>query len=96
MTAEMIQMGGLVALVVLCLVTASAAGYLVLALRAIRREQEETRRVLATMDWSVMLLNVVQQSKEAVRLLDTIDKRLQKLEAIEKVQLSHIDWRAGR
>lgn len=43
-----------------------------------------------------MLFNGVQQLKDIVKGLDTIDKRLQKLEAIEKVQLSNINFRAGR
>lgn len=41
-----------------------------------------------------MLFNGVQQLREIVKGLDLIDKRLQKLEAIEKVQLSNIDFRA--
>ena len=65
-------------------------------LRGLRREAAEARVLLAKMDWSQMLLNGVQQLKSAVATLDTIDKRLQKLEALEKVQLSHINIRAGR
>jgi hypothetical protein len=43
-----------------------------------------------------MLLNGVQQLKQATIALEQIDKRLQKLEAIEKVQLSHINLRQGQ
>lgn len=64
-------------------------------LRAMRREVEATRLQLAKMDWGVMLLNGVQQLKQATVALEQIDKRLQKLEAIEKVQLSHINVRQG-
>jgi predicted Holliday junction resolvase-like endonuclease len=71
-------------------------GLIASQLRAMRREVEAARAQIAKMDWSTMLLNGVQQLKEAVRALDQIDKRLQKLEAIEKVQLSHINVRAGK
>ena len=64
-------------------------------LKAMRREAEAVKNQLAKMDWSQLLFNGVQQMKDAVKALDTIDKRLQKLEAIEKVQLSHINLRAG-
>lgn len=68
---------------------------MVVQLRAMRREVEATRLQLAKMDWGVMLLNGVQQLKLATTALEQIDKRLQKLEAIEKVQLSHINLRQG-
>ena len=68
---------------------------MVLQLRAMRREVESTRLQLAKMDWGVMLLSGVQQLKQATVALEQIDKRLQKLEAIEKVQLSHINLRQG-
>lgn len=69
---------------------------MVLQLRAMRREVKSTRLQLAKMDWGVMLLNGVQQLKQATIALEQIDKRLQKLEAIEKVQLSHINLRQGQ
>lgn len=65
-------------------------------LKALRREAEMARSQLTKMDWSQLLFNGVQYLKEAGASLDTIDKRLQKLEALEKVQLSHINIRAGR
>jgi hypothetical protein len=68
----------------------------VLQLRAMRREVEATRLQLAKMDWGVMLLNGVQLLKQATVALEQIHKRLQKLEAIEKVQLSHINLRQGQ
>jgi hypothetical protein len=64
-------------------------------LKAMRLEAVAARAQLAKMDWSQLLFNGVQQIKDAVKALETIDKRLQKLEAIEKVQLSHINFRAG-
>lgn len=65
-------------------------------LKALRREAEVVRSQLGRMDWSQLIFNGVQHLKEAGQALDTIDKRLQKLEALEKVQLSHINLRAGR
>jgi len=66
---------------------------MVVQLRAMRSEVEATRLQLAKMDWGVMLLNGVQQLKQATAALEQIDKRLQKLEALEKVQISHINTR---
>lgn len=59
------------------------------------REVQTAHAQLAKMDWGVLLMNGVRQLKEAVEALDHIDKRLQKLEAIEKVQLSQINVKAG-
>jgi hypothetical protein len=64
-------------------------------LKAMRHEAEATRNQLMKMDTSQLLFSGVQYMKEAVKALDTIDKRLQKLEALEKVQISHINLRAG-
>src|SRR5262249_27022164 len=80
---------------VLLLVAIFVMGAIASQLKALRHEAETTRSQLAKMDWSQLLFNGVQQMEDAVRALETIDKRLQKLEAIEKVQLSHISVRAG-
>lgn len=85
----------LAAAVLLLLVAAVLMLVMVVQLRAMRSEVEATRMQLAKMDWGVMLLNGVQQLKQATVALEQIDKRLQKLEALEKVQLSHINLRQG-
>jgi sensor domain CHASE-containing protein len=82
-----VLLGGVV---LLLLAAAVLMLVMVVQLRAMRREVEATRIQLAKMDWSVMLFNGVQQLKQAIVALEQIDKRLQKLEALEKVQLSHI------
>lgn len=92
LTLEAIMLG---AVGVLLLVAILLMGMIVGQLRAMRREVEEARIQLGRMDWGALLMNGVRQLKEAVEALDHIDKRLQKLEAIEKVQLSHINVRAG-
>ena len=84
----------LAAVALLLLLLVVLMGMIAGQLTAMRREVEAARKQLATMDWSQMLFNGVQQLKEAVKALDQIDKRLQKLEAIEKVQLSNINFRA--
>jgi hypothetical protein len=63
--------------------------------RAMRREAEAARSQLAKMDPSPLLFNGVQQLKDVLKALETIDKRLQKLEALEKVQISHLNVRTG-
>ena len=91
-SGEALLMG---AVVVLLFAAAVLMLVMVVQLRAMRSEVEATRLQLAKMDWGVMLLNGVQQLKQATVALEQIDKRLQKLEAIEKVQLSHINVRQG-
>ena len=83
------------AVVFLLLAAAVLMLVMVVQLRAMRREVESTRLQLAKMDWGAMLLNGVQQLKQATVALEQIDKRLQKLEALEKVQISHINMRQG-
>jgi hypothetical protein len=92
MTGEKMLIG---AALLLLLAAAVLMLVMVIQLQAMRREVEATRGQLAKMDWGVMLLNGVQQLKLATLALEQIDKRLQKLEAIEKVQLSHINLRQG-
>ena len=85
---------GIVALLMLAAVVVLAS--IAAQLKVLRRETESARAQLAKMDWSQLLFSGVQHLKEAGQSLETIDKRLQKLEALEKVQLSHINIRAGR
>ena len=86
----------LVVVAVLLLVTIMLLMAIAAQLRGVRREAEMARNQLVKMDWSQLLMNGVQHIKEAREALQTIEKRLQKLEALEKVQLSHINLRAGR
>ena len=57
-------------------------------LRMMRGEQQAMRRALANMDWTTVFSNMQAHAKESVRLLDILDKRLQKLEALEKIQVT--------
>ena len=54
------------------------------------------RRALANMDWTTVLGHMQNSSKESVRILDIIDKRLQKLEALEKLQISNSQFKQNR
>ena len=90
---EIVLLGAVVVLLLAALVLMAL---IAAQLKRLRREAEMARSQLVMMDWSQLLSNGVQHLREAGQSLDTIDKRLQKLEALEKVQLSHINIRAGR
>jgi hypothetical protein len=64
-------------------------------MRTTQAEQQAMRRVIANMDWTTVFSNMQAHAKESVRILDILDKRLQKLEALEKIQLtqSNISFR---
>ena len=93
-SAERIKMSTdsvLVAILVVLTLTLILAGllsvFLINIMRAIRAEQQALRRVLANMDWTTLLSSMQGYGKESVRILDILDKRLQKLEALEKIAL---------
>jgi hypothetical protein len=97
MTTESILIAILVVLTLGLLLNAIAAVVIISNLRASREEQQATRRLIANMDWTTVLSNTQNSSKESVRLLDIIDKRLHKLEALEKLQISNkAEANAGR
>ena len=85
-TIQVVLMGALVALLLFAVILMAV---IAARLDAVRREAEGARALIAKMDWGVMLFNNVQQLKAAVEALGTIEKRLQKLEEIQKVQLSN-------
>ena len=64
-------------------------------MRTTQAEQQAMRRVIANMDWTTVFSNMQAHAKESVRILDILDKRLQKLESLEKIQLtqSNISFR---
>ena len=93
MATESILVG---AVIILLLAAAVLMLVMVVQLRALRREVEATRLQMSRMDWGAMLFNGIQQLKQATVALEQIDKRLQKLEALEKIQISHINLREGK
>ena len=94
MTTESILLAILVVLTLILALVGVATVFLINAMRAMRAEQQAMRRVLANMDWTTVLSNMQNSTRESVRILDIIDKRLQKLEALEKLQISQFN--AGR
>ncbi len=96
MTNESILLAILAVLALILLLIGAALTFLVKAMRAQRAEQQAMRRVVSNMDWSTVFSNMQAHGKESVRILDIIDKRLQKLEALEKIQLTQTnpDFRA--
>ena len=82
--------------VLLEIIAVAAVIGMVLLLRAaasIRRLQQDTHQVLASRDLGPVLHGLVQQTREVNRLLANIDKRLEKLEALEKVQIANLTFR---
>ena len=96
MTTESILLAILAVLTLILILAGLATVFLINTMRAMSVEQQALRRVLANMDWTTVLSNTQNSSKESVRLLDIIDKRLQKLEALEKLQISQSQFNVGR
>ena len=88
MTTESILLAILAVLSLILILVGFATVFLINAMRAMRAEQQAMRRVIANMDWTTVLSNMQSSARESVRILDILDKRLQKLEAIEKIQLT--------
>src|SRR5437868_4858030 len=93
MTTESILLAILVVLTLTLLLVGIATAFLVNTMRAMRAEQQAMRRAIANMDWTTVFSNLQNSSKESVRILDIIDKRLQKLEALEKLQISQSQFK---
>jgi Tfp pilus assembly protein PilV len=94
MTGTALETAFLAAPAALLLAAVVLLGLIAAQLAALRRDAQAVHKQLAAMDWSPMLFNGVQQLREIAKALDLIDKRLQKLEAIQKVTASNISLRA--
>lgn len=84
------------ALILLAVIAVAVVVGLVLGLRtaaSMRRQQEHTHQVFASRDLGPVLHGLVQQTRDINRLLATIDKRLEKLEALEKIQIANMSLR---
>lgn len=83
-------------LVLLALIAVVGVLGTILLLRAaisIRQVQAQIHQVLANRDLGPVLHGLVQQTRDVNRLLANIDKRLEKLEALEKVQIAQLSVR---
>jgi len=96
MNAESILLSILIVLTLILVLTGVATAFLVNTMRAMRLEQQAMRRAIANMDWTSVFSNLQSSSKESVRILDILDKRLQKLEALEKLQISQSQFKQQR
>jgi uncharacterized protein (DUF58 family) len=96
MSTDLILMAILVVLTLMLILTGIATMFLVNTMRAMRNELQAMRRAISNMDWTSVLGHLQNSSKESVRILDIIDKRLQKLEALEKLQISNSQFNKGR
>jgi len=88
MTAESLLLAILVVLTLNLILAGASTVFFINNMREMRAEQQAMRRALANMDWTTLFSNMQTHGKESVRILDIIDKRLQKLEALEKIQLT--------
>jgi hypothetical protein len=93
MNTESLLLAILIVSTLLLVIAGIATAFLVNSMRAIRAEQQAMRRAIANMDWTSVFSNLQSSSKESVRILDIIDKRLQKLEALEKLQISQSQFK---
>jgi len=96
MTTDSTLLAILFVLILTSLLAGIATVLLSKTIREMRAGQQAMRRVVANMDWTGVLANMQSSARESVRLLDIIDKRLQKLEALEKLQISQSQFNAGR
>jgi hypothetical protein len=93
MNTESLLLAILIVSTLLLVIAGIATAFLVNSMRAMRAEQQAMRRAIANMDWTSVFSNLQSSSKESVRILDIIDKRLQKLEALEKLQISQSQFK---
>jgi hypothetical protein len=96
MTTESILIAILVVLILTLILAGVSTIFFINIMREMRAEQQAMRRAIANMDWTSVFSSLQTSSKESVRLLDIIDKRLQKLEALEKLQISNSQFNVGR
>lgn len=96
MTTESLLIAILAVLTLILILTGLATVFLVNTMRAMRAEQGAMRRAISSMDWTTVLGHLQNSGKESVRILDIIDKRLQKLEALEKLQISQSSFKQNR
>jgi hypothetical protein len=65
-------------------------------LAAIRSRQEAAQRTTASRDLGPAIHGIVQQLREVSRLLTNIDKRLEKLEVLQKMQIANVSLRQDK
>jgi hypothetical protein len=96
MSADLLLPSILIILILILLVTAYAVVFLINSVLEMRLEQHAMRRAIDNMDWTSVFSNLQTSSRESVRILDVLDKRLQKLEALRKLQVSQFQFAEQR
>ena len=93
MSMETMQAATLVLLAVIAAVAVLSLVSLLRVAAVMRKGQAEAQKIWAERDPGPALHGLVQQTREVNRQLANIDKRLEKLEALEKVQIAHLTFR---
>ena len=92
MSVESMQAATLALLAVIAVVAVLTLVSL-LRIAAFIREGRNAQKTIAERDSGPALHGLVQQTREVNRQLANIDKRLEKLEALEKVQIANLTYR---
>ena len=93
MGMETIQAAALVLLAVIAVVAVLSLVSLLRVAVFIRKGRQEAHKIWAERDSGPALHGLVQQTREVNRQLANIDKRLEKLEALGKVQIANLTFR---
>jgi hypothetical protein len=93
MNVEAMQAATLALLAVIAVVAVLTLVSLLRAVAFIREGRDAAQKMIAERDSGPALHGLVQQTREVNRQLANIDKRLEKLEALEKVQIAHFNYR---
>ena len=98
MSTETMLAAILVMLAVIAIVAVASLVSLIRVVAFIRQGRDAAHKIWAERDSGPALHGLVQQTREVNRHLANIDKRLEKLEALEKVQIANLVYRddAGR
>ncbi|MCC6531183.1 MAG: hypothetical protein IT531_01420 [Burkholderiales bacterium] len=93
MGSEAMQGVILVLLAVIAVAVVAAAVVAARILSALHKQVQESHVLFSARDPGPVLHSLVQQTRDVNRLLANIDKRLEKLEALEKVQIANLSFR---
>ena len=93
MSMETMQAAALALLAVIAVVAVLSLAALLRVSAFLRKGQAEAQKLWAERDPGPALHGLVQQTREVNRQLANIDKRLEKLEALEKVQIANLSFR---
>jgi hypothetical protein len=93
MGLELLPAAALALLAIIAVAMLVLLAVVVRSAKAIGDAQAETQRLWTLRDPGPALHGLIQQTREVNRSLANIDKRLEKLEALEKVQIANMSLR---